>query len=227
MNIISEITKPAEKPKKFSVCSGMNQKENIMPQKPPDRRIQRTRQLLQDALIAVILEKGFDAVTVQDIIDRANVGRSTFYAHFQDKEDLLLSGFEHLRTEFEKHLFSESTASDNPWALSLSMFRHAQSQRQLYKALAGKQSGNIALAHIQKYLSAVLLSHIKKQSGTRKQNPPPEIVAHYISSSYISLLTWWLDNDSPYSPEQMNAFYRQLVEPGVSVLMGTGVNSIS
>ncbi len=193
-----------------------------MPQKSPDRRIQRTRQLLQDALISVILEKGFDATTVQDVIDRANVGRSTFYAHFQDKEDLLLSGFDHLREEFEKYLLNASAASDDPWALSLSMFQHAAGQRQLYKALAGKQGGNIALAHIQKYLSAVLLSHIKKQLGKRKQSPPPEIVAHYISSSYISLLTWWLDADSPYSAEQMNAFYRQLVEPGVSAIMEVG-----
>jgi AcrR family transcriptional regulator len=191
-------------------------------QKSPDRRIQRTRQLLQDALIAVILEKGFEATTVQDVIDRANVGRSTFYAHFQDKEDLLLSGFDHLREEFEKYLLSASSPGDDPWALSLSMFQHAAGQRQLYKALAGRQGGNIALAHIQKYLSAVLLSHIKTQMGKRKQNIPPEIVAHYVASSYIALLTWWLDNDFSYSPEQMDAFYRQLVAPGVEAIMGIG-----
>src|SRR5690242_13310 len=67
-------------------------------QKAPDRRIQRTRQLLLDSLIQLILEKGYESITVQDIIDRANVGRSTFYSHFQDKEDLLLSGFESMRT---------------------------------------------------------------------------------------------------------------------------------
>jgi AcrR family transcriptional regulator len=111
-----------------------------MAEKKMDRRIQRTRQLLQDALLALILEKGFEAVTVQDVIDRANVGRSTFYAHFQDKEDLLLSGFEHLRTEFEKYLLSESGTRDSPWALSFSMLQHAQSQRQLYKAFASKEA---------------------------------------------------------------------------------------
>ena len=54
--------------------------------KKMDRRVQRTRQLLQDALIAMVIEKGYDATTVQDIIDRANVGRATFYAHFPDKQ---------------------------------------------------------------------------------------------------------------------------------------------
>ena len=193
-----------------------------MSKKIVDRRIQRTRQLLQEALLAVILEKGYEAVTVQDIIDRANVGRSTFYAHFQDKEDLLLSGFEHLRTEFEKHLTDRPATDESPWALSLSMFQHAQSQRQLYGALAGKQGGNVALRHIQKYLFDYLYNHLKQVLSKRKKKMPPEILAHYIASSLISLLTWWLDNDSHYSAEQMNDFYRQLVEPGVDAIMQSG-----
>ena len=54
-----------------------------------DRRIQRTRQLLEDALIALILEKGYDKITVQNIFDQANAGRSTFYSHSLDKDDLM------------------------------------------------------------------------------------------------------------------------------------------
>jgi AcrR family transcriptional regulator len=186
------------------------------------RRIQRTRGLLQDALLELILEKGFDAVTVQDVIDRANVGRSTFYAHFQDKEDLLLSGFEHLRTQFEEHLKSETIAHDSPWALSLSMFHHAQSQRRLYQALAGKQGGNIALAHIKKYLFNYLQSHLKKVLSKRNGGIPPEIVAHFITSSFISMLTWWLDNNSSYTAEQMNDFYLQLAQPGIDAVLRRG-----
>lgn len=189
-----------------------------MPEKTVDRRIQRTRQSLQDALLALILEKGFEAVTVQDVIDRANVGRSTFYAHFQDKEALLLSGFEHLQAEFEKYLQSGSVTNDSPWALSLTMFQHAQSQRRLYKAFAGKQGGNVALAHIQKYLSAVLYDHLKKQLSTRKKSPPAEIVTHYLASSFIALLTWWLDTDSTYTAEQMNDYYLRLVQPGIDAI---------
>ncbi len=193
-----------------------------MPKKIEDRRIQRTRQGLQDALLALILEKGFDAVTVQDVIDRANVGRSTFYAHFQDKEDLLLSGFEHLRTEFEGFFLGQELTDESPWAFSLSMFQHAENHRDLYKALAGKQGGNIALAHIQKYLYAYLLEHLKEQLPKRKKNISPEVLTHFISSSFISLLTWWLNNDSSYSAAQMNDYFRQLVQPGVDAIMQDG-----
>jgi len=193
--------------------------ENQMPKKAEDRRIQRTRQGLQDALLALILEKGFDTVTVQDVIDRANVGRSTFYAHFQDKEDLLLSGFEHLRTEFERFFMEQAITDESPWALSLSMFQHAESRRDIYKALAGKQGGNIALAHIQKYLYVYLLEHLKEQLPKSKKSIPPEVLTYYIASSFISLLTWWLNNDSSYSAAQMNDYFRQLVEPGVNLIM--------
>src|SRR5690242_4167136 len=81
-----------------NICGQIVQEngEEMIKKKPVDRRIQRTRQLLLDALLSLILEKDFDSITVQDVIDRANVGRSTFYAHFQDKDELLLSGFEHL-----------------------------------------------------------------------------------------------------------------------------------
>ncbi|MGH9856414.1 MAG: TetR/AcrR family transcriptional regulator, partial [Acidobacteriota bacterium] len=71
--------------------------------KRPDRRVQRTRELLRDALTSAVLEKGYEATTVQDILDRANLGRSTFYAHYRDKDELLVSGFEHLRQIFEEY----------------------------------------------------------------------------------------------------------------------------
>jgi AcrR family transcriptional regulator len=191
-----------------------------MAEKNVDRRIQRTRKSLQDALLELILEKGYEAVTVQDVIDRANVGRSTFYAHFQDKEALFLSEFETLRTTFEHHLLSQPATDTSPWSLSLVMFQHAQENLQLYTALAGKQGGNLALTHLQKYLSALLRAHLKQQV-TQKDTiqVPPEILAHYLVSAFMSLLTWWLDNNRPYSAERMNDMFRQLTQPGVEAVL--------
>lgn len=190
-----------------------------MKEKTIDRRIQRTRKLLQDALLALIVEKGYAEITVQDVIDRANVGRATFYAHFQDKEDLFLSGFEALRTQFESHLANIPLHDANPWGLSLIMFQHAQSQHQLYQALAGKQAGSIALAHIQRYLTAMLREHLKPQFTKNNSKIPPEILAHYLVSSFISLLTWWLDHNMPFSAEHINDMFRQLTQPGVEAVL--------
>lgn len=186
-----------------------------MHEKKADRRIQRTRQLLQNALVDLILEKGYEAITVQDILDRANVGRTTFYERFYDKDDLLLSGFTHLRDDFEQYLAGQVVDDESPWQLSLSMFRHAQNHRPLYQAMAGKQGGNLAVEYIQKYLTIYLRDHLKNMLGRHRQSPPPEILTQFIVSAFMGLLTWWLNNDSPYTAEQMNAFFRQLVEPGV------------
>ena len=121
-----------------------------------DRRVQRTRQLLQEALVTLILEKGYEAVTVQDLIDRANVGRSTFYAHFRDKEELFLSGFEHLWSQFEQHLADQAAIDTSLWVISGILFQHAQNYRCVYKALVGKPSGNVMLSHMHKVLTVLM-----------------------------------------------------------------------
>src|SRR3954469_23951916 len=71
-----------------------------------DRRVRRTRRLLREALLALVLEKGYEAVTVQDVLDRADVGRATFYAHFRDKDDLLISGADELRESLRLQMAS-------------------------------------------------------------------------------------------------------------------------
>ncbi len=187
---------------------------------PTDRRVQRTRQLLQESLRVLILEKGYDATTVQDVIDRANVGRATFYAHFQDKEALLLSGFEQLWAHFEQVFVGENAPIGDPWHTSLALFQHAKSHRDLYKAMAGKRGATILQTHLQRKLTALLQPHLKSQMGKRKKSFPSEVLTHYVVVSLIDLLTWWADNDTAYSAEQMHSFFRQLVQPGVeSVLM--------
>lgn len=180
-----------------------------------DRRVQRTRKILQDALIELILEKGFDKVTVQDVIERANVGRSTFYSHFKDTEDLFLSGFGNLWSLFEKHLSGQALEHANVWDLSLIVFQHAQSYTGVYKALVGKQGGSLMSAHMHKYLSALFRETLKGQ-WTKNTQIPLEIVVHHLASSLIASLIWWVDHDLPYSAERMSAIYEQLTQPAIN-----------
>src|SRR5260370_13562381 len=100
-----------------------------MAKKPIDRRVARTRAMLQKAHISLILEKGYEAVTVEDICDAANVGRSTFYAHYTGKDDLRRSGLENLRrllVDRQKHaLATPGDIRDRSLGFSLTMFEHA------------------------------------------------------------------------------------------------------
>src|SRR5213083_3494878 len=107
------------------------------PAKPPDRRVQRTRKLLQDALVSLMIEKGYEATTVQDIIDRANVGRATFYAHFADKETLLVSRLEDLRA-----MLAQQHQRARGLGFSLPMLEHARDHLPLYAAIVGRGGGS-------------------------------------------------------------------------------------
>ena len=197
-------------------------------QPPPkeDRRIQRTRQLLREALTAVVLEKGYEATTVQDILDRANLGRSTFYSHYKDKHELLVSGFEHVRQIFEE--YDKQTPGSDPnhpvknYPPLLLFFRHSAEHHRLYKAiLRSKQGSEIVESYLYKVMSNLAGQHLKHLIARGKKPPvPQEIILHYLVSSLLSILIWWLNHDMPYSPEQMCDMYHTLTLPGINAGLG-------
>lgn len=188
-----------------------------------DRRIRRTQQLLHEALINLILEKGYEDITVQDIIDRADVGRSTFYAHFLDKDDLFIKGFEHLRSLLEEEQsrltqLQISQKSDRAEAkkkleFTLILFEHVQSQARLYKALVGKRSGELLRNQFHKIIGDLICEQLSAQALHSKiKEIPLEITVEFMASTLISLVTWWLDHEFPYSAAQMNTWFHQLVD---------------
>jgi AcrR family transcriptional regulator len=189
--------------------------------KTPDRRVQRTRKLLQDALIALVLEKGYEAVTVQDIIDRANVGRSTFYAHFLDKQQLFLSGFEQLRDALAQQQAIIAASGAYKLSFSLGMFEHVQDYLRVYRALVGKQSGAIVVQHMQQMITDLVRDELAALAPHDDDAPiPREIVVQYTVSAFLGLLIWWADHEGPYPAAQMDAMFQQLTLPGVLAGLG-------
>jgi AcrR family transcriptional regulator len=187
---------------------------------PRDRRVQRTRQALHEALVELILEKGFEKVTVQDIIDRANVGRSTFYLHYRDTEDLLLGGFDRLWVLLGDHVKEKGKHNVTVWDLSLLVFQHAQSYTRVAKAVLGKQSGRVMFGHMQKHLSALMREALQGH-WTEDKAVPLDFAVHHLASSLLSQLAWWVDHDIPYSAEHMNTFFQQLTRPGLEAIVAT------
>lgn len=199
-----------------------------MKEKREDRRIGRTRRLMQEALMTLIVEKGYESVTVQDILDRADVGRSTFYAHYRDKDELLLSGFDNLRTLFEQQqqslLAVKHGGNGAEFNMILELFRHTGQHHKLYKAIAGKQSGEMILKYLHRYLYDMLIvPHAALMKNKKNPPVPVEITTHWIVSSLLSLMVWWLDNNMPYSAEKMDELFRKLTMPGIEIALGRKV----
>jgi len=168
--------------------------------------------MLQDALVSLILEKGYDAITVQDICDRGNVGRATFYAHYTGKDDLKRSGLEHLRRELVDH---PSEAAGGP-AFSLGMFRHARDHLDLYRALIGTRGGTLALGTIRDIVAELVRADLAAaaQNAERKRPAaepiPRELVVQYVVGAFMALLTGWLDDGAKLPPEEIDAVFRRL-----------------
>jgi AcrR family transcriptional regulator len=180
-----------------------------------DRRSMRTRKLLHGALISLMLEKRYDKITVQDIIDRANVGRSTFYAHYQDKEGLLVSGFEQVLETFSQQLVQ----GEGDYRLRMSvlgLFRHAQEFHPVYEALVWGRGIELLYQQGHAYLSRRIEADLAELLLAGEQpGVPMSILSTYIASTLVTVLKWWLDNKMPYSPERMDDIFQQLVMPTV------------
>lgn len=192
-----------------------------MTTKKIDRRVQRTRQFLQAALIRLILEKGYDKITVQHIIDEANVGRSTFYAHYLDKDDLMVGSLQKLHEELHQYIERGDTQSTTLDMLSL--FQHTQEKHDLYKALLGGRGIDIVVDALNSSLIEYASTYFRQ---IEQQNDPfsipTTVLATYLAGTLQTLLRWWLDNDMPYSAEKMNTIFMQLVTGGIDSTMPNG-----
>ena len=185
-----------------------------------DRRIQRTQDVLHEALISLMIEKGYENITVQDIIDRANVGRSTFYAHYAGKQDLLMNGLKNL----SKHLLAHQRAAlaqkggfrEKGFGFSLAFFEHVHSHRNVYHAIVGRQSGGIVFSEFRAMLSDLVRSDLKTLSPSESLlDLPRNAVIQFVVGALMSVLTWWLDERSKLSPAEANAIFRRLTLPAI------------
>jgi AcrR family transcriptional regulator len=178
-----------------------------------DRRTQRTRLALHQALISLMVEKGYDALTVQHIIDRANVGRSTFYAHYDDKEDLLRSGLKDLSKQLSGHEGAKAgTPRDRLFGFSGALFEHAYSHRDTYRAIVGRRSGAIVMAEMRGMLTDLVRREVRTTPpGARLADIPKGALVQFVVGALMSILTWWLDENAKLPPAEADAIFRRLV----------------
>jgi AcrR family transcriptional regulator len=214
-----------------------NPDEKIMDNPKMDRRIQRTRQALRAALLELIKEKGFDALSVEEITERANLGRATFYLHYKDKEDLLLEEFREIaRNRVQvlseipvliwKSNLGEMEPADNrtPIMPLLLVFEHASQNADLYRILLRGHSSQRIIEQIRQ----IIVQSINEIVRTRQQTElpsktpdvPVEMLAAYFSGALMSTLNWWLEQAEPLLPEEMARNFQHLFFPGVMQVMG-------
>lgn len=182
-----------------------------------DPRVIRTRQMLRDALIATILEKGYDATNIQDITERAGLRRATFYLHYRDKEELL---FTVLHQTLDELMQQMPTASQNiltaetERAEQLITFYHVQKHADLYRAVLSGQGAAEITRNIREYLAARIRAKCKVEHLEADESIPIEVLANYLTAVRLNMIIWWLETNMPYTPEQMADMCTRLLLSG-------------
>ncbi len=214
-----------------------------MKQKKHDRRVGRTRKALKQALYELLEEKGYDQVTVEEITDRANLGRATFYLHYRDKEDLLLEDVIDLVDQMVEETtgmpwlrWREDSGGENSMTMRpipmVLVFQHVAENADYYRIILRGQG----MYTVGERLRAIIIKAIKdvglarSQEGSLACEPqdrlkgetqvPLDVIANYYAGSVMGLVTWWLENDTPYPAGQMAEYFQQLFFPGLMQVLG-------
>ena len=168
--------------------------------------------MLHEALISLILERGYDAVTVRDVVQRAGVGRSTFYTHFADLEEVLVgwpAGHRWLR-EFA----ADGRSQRRPLGFTRALLEHVDERRRLWRALVGKRGGTA----VKQRFRQDLLEEVREDVVALAGNQPAEVVdgiVHYVTGAFMELLFWWLDARTALAPADIDAIFHRLTAPAL------------
>jgi AcrR family transcriptional regulator len=187
-----------------------------------DRRVQRTRELLQNALMELIGEREYDAITIQDIVDRANVGRTTFYLHYNNKDDLFLSCHEAIVSDFSLlHTLSreELLSPETPPGM-VSAYQHLlEARAHLYPIFQGRDSPLI-LRRIRDGKAQEIEASLSAAFAGADSSIPLDLLANYLAGAQIALVQWCLEKRQPYSPEQLAQTFHRLQRAAIRDALG-------
>ncbi|MHB8473326.1 MAG: TetR/AcrR family transcriptional regulator [Gammaproteobacteria bacterium] len=182
---------------------------------PVDRRRLRTRTALRDALIDLITEQGWDDIAVQDICARANIGRSTFYLHYANKDALLQGGLKDLQAELQRQArvrsdnARPSTKASESFHFALGLIEHAHEQRKVFRSLIGRRSGYVVQQRFREMVIRLITAELPAATGTF----PREAVARWLAGALVELMSWWIEQRTPLPPQELAALFNELSRP--------------
>lgn len=191
----------------------------------PDRRVRRTRDALGDALVALMHEKAFSDITVQQVLDRAGVSRSTFYTHYRDKDDLFLSDVEEF-LEFMSSYLSRTKESSNRVAPVRELFSHIAEWRQFHAILveSGKIRDFMELCH--GYFARAIEQRLSElELGRKLSRSERAATSQMCAGSLCSLMTWWINHACPAPAEEMDRLFHMMVWRGMETASPTASSS--
>lgn len=172
-----------------------------------DRRVKRTQKALARALISLTLEKGYEAITIRDITDQAEIGYATFFRHYHDKDELLKDVLDVVLDELTDLLQAPVNNADHRTIGTL-IFRYVQEHNELVLVLLSSHRSSTLVRRI---VESSTKSVFSQNPPLAESQVPPEIAANHLITATMSLIQWWIEHEMPYPPEQMGTIYQALI----------------
>jgi AcrR family transcriptional regulator len=210
----------------------------IREQEQLDRRVRRTRRALREAMQDLMSEKGYDQVTIEELTQKADIGRTTFYLHYSAKQDLLLEQFDELLGQLVGQLsgipLSSWTvqgevlpAEDHPGRPVAMIFQHAADNEELYRLVLHGEGVDQASQRLQEMMTSAVAAFFDPKVGSQDEKfnlpIPVELFGNYFAGALLGMIKWWLDEEMPYTPDQMESIFFQMFLPGAGQVIGIGL----
>jgi AcrR family transcriptional regulator len=214
----------------MDICSEENKQV-----KKRDRRVSRTRKALRASLLALVVERGYETVTIEDITARADLGRTTFYLHYHDKEELFLETIGELVDDLVAQIAQipisawilpgqgDAAAADTAAPIMLT-FQHAADNASLYRLIMRGEAAYAAKKRLHKIIQRAVIEflQLKQEKENLLIDPqvPLDIFASYLAVSWMGIISWWLEEEMPYYPEEMAQMFQKMFLYGAIEVLG-------
>ena len=182
-----------------------------------DRRQRKTREAIFNAFNELLTKKSYNNITIQEIIDKADIGRSTFYSHFETKEDLLkemcTSLFDHIFSGIPNSIIKcehDFSATTNSTTIITHLIYHLKDNRKNILGILTCDSGEMFLQFFKHYLNDLLPKYM---SIKPQKNIPEDFIINHISGSFINMVQWWLKNGLKESQEELTTYFEAIIDP--------------
>jgi AcrR family transcriptional regulator len=169
-----------------------------------DLRVIKTKRGLREAFIRLLLEKGYDAISIQDIATEAEAARVTFYRHYKDKEELLIDCINVIYEDLAGHIKQVSDEDFRQgYSPMLAFYQQIQEDGKIYRLLSTSRAGQLLVNRLIKLFAERIKTQIETRFPAEQLLAPVEIIAYQMASALVGLANWWIENDQTYSPEYM------------------------
>ena len=184
-----------------------------------DRRTKKTNDAIYNAFTELLLKEKYSKITIQEIIDLADIGRSTFYSHFETKDELLKSMCTDMFDEI--HSNNSTLSSGNPHFMIIGILNHIKENEKIIKGVFLSESGELFMKYFKDYFSNQIEQYFLVSYDEMVTNIPKDFLINHIYGSFLEMVKWWVSGNMKQTPEKIARYFLSVISPDAMKISST------